>query len=134
MIRCVIFDLYGVLYPDISGQALNTVRKLQQQGIIIGAITNLGASKARKIAADLNIKKLYICSELNLTKSEPQIFSLFLKENNLPAEQCLYIDDHERYLQAAKELGIKTVYFGGQSSLADYSVLQLAELLNIVKK
>ncbi|RLJ64302.1 putative hydrolase of the HAD superfamily [Lacinutrix venerupis] len=48
----------------------------------------------------------YLSHEINLRKPNTNIFEFVLKENNLKAEDCLFIDDTIENTQAAAKLGI----------------------------
>lgn len=50
----------------------------------------------------------YLSHEINLSKPNPAIFEFVLTENNLKANECLFIDDNAANCAAAHLLGIKT--------------------------
>jgi putative hydrolase of the HAD superfamily len=50
--------------------------------------------------------KFYLSHEINLSKPNKNIYQFVLNENNLIAEECLFIDDVKENTDAAKELGI----------------------------
>jgi putative hydrolase of the HAD superfamily len=52
--------------------------------------------------------KFYLSHEINLRKPNADIFEFVLKENNLKAEQCLFIDDTKENTDAAKKLNFHT--------------------------
>jgi len=61
---------------------------------------------------DLNrfFNKVYYSCQVNLRKPDIEIFELVLKENNLNAEETLFIDDTITHINAAKKLGINAVH------------------------
>ncbi len=48
----------------------------------------------------------YLSHEINLRKPDSEIYEFVLSENNLVAEECLFVDDTEENTDAASELGI----------------------------
>lgn len=54
---------------------------------------------------------MHVVSELEgLANPDPAIYRLTLERMGLPAEQCVFVDDHEANLSPAAELGIATVH------------------------
>jgi putative hydrolase of the HAD superfamily len=52
-------------------------------------------------------------------KPDAEIFEQVLKENNLAAEETLFIDDSPQHIDAAKQLGIQTLLFEKGKTIAD---------------
>jgi putative hydrolase of the HAD superfamily len=50
----------------------------------------------------------YLSHEINLRKPNNDIFEFVLKENNLKANECLFIDDNKDNIETANNLNIKT--------------------------
>ena len=50
--------------------------------------------------------QFYLSHEINLSKPNKNIYEFVLNEDNLIAEECLFIDDTKENTDAAKELGI----------------------------
>ncbi len=55
-----------------------------------------------------NFHKFYLSHEINLRKPDKEIFEFVLQENNLIAEESLFIDDTKENTDAANQLGIHT--------------------------
>ena len=53
--------------------------------------------------------EVYTSYELNLQKPEPEIFKYVLNHKNLVAEETLFIDDTEKHIKSAQNLGIQTI-------------------------
>ena len=51
-------------------------------------------------------EKTYLSHEMGLRKPNPEIFNVVLNENNLVAEETLFIDDSPQHIASAKTLGI----------------------------
>ena len=52
--------------------------------------------------------KFYLSHEINLRKPDKEIYEFVLQENNLIAEESLFIDDTKENTDSAKQLGIHT--------------------------
>jgi len=52
--------------------------------------------------------KFYLSHEINLRKPDKEIFEFVLQENNLIAEESLFIDDTKENTDVANQLGIHT--------------------------
>ena len=52
--------------------------------------------------------KFYLSHEINLRKPNTDIFEFVLNENNLKAEECLFIDDNKDNIETANSLNLKT--------------------------
>jgi len=50
----------------------------------------------------------YLSQEMGMRKPNPEIFEFVLEENNIKAENCLFIDDTSENTEAAKKLGFHT--------------------------
>lgn len=48
---------------------------------------------------------------VQLVKPDREIYEYLLKEYNLKAEECVFIDDREENVDAAKEIGINGIWF-----------------------
>ncbi len=60
---------------------------------------------------------MVISGEVKLIKPERAIFELLLERIGRPAEECLLIDDSERNIQAARELGFQAIHFQSPQQL-----------------
>jgi 2-haloacid dehalogenase len=54
---------------------------------------------------------IIISGEVGLIKPDKPIFELLLERIGCPAGDCLYIDDHERNIKTAQDLGFQTIHF-----------------------
>lgn len=65
-------------------------------------------------------EKTYYSHLMKKRKPDPEIFEQVLTENNLTAEETLFIDDNLGNLHGAESLGIKTLLVTSEKSLFDY--------------
>ena len=56
-------------------------------------------------------KAIILSGQVKLAKPDPAIFDLMLQLVNRPAGQCLFIDDNERNIITAIQLGFQTIHF-----------------------
>jgi beta-phosphoglucomutase-like phosphatase (HAD superfamily) len=82
------------------------------KGIKIFIVSNSFKERVEYYEKDIpamlnNVDKAYFSYEVGYVKPDPEYFKLVLKENNLKAEEVIYIDDSEKNLESAKTLGIR---------------------------
>jgi len=65
-------------------------------------------------------EKTYYSHFVGLRKPDPAIFEKVLKENNLVAEETLFIDDIAANLEAAEALGIQTQLMAAPDTIQDF--------------
>ncbi|MBE9585175.1 HAD family phosphatase [Mucilaginibacter sp. JRF] len=65
-------------------------------------------------------EKTYYSHLTGKRKPEPAIFEQVLQENDLKAEETLFIDDSPQHLEAAGKLGINTFLMTAPDTLQDY--------------
>lgn len=54
--------------------------------------------------------KVYYSHRVGLRKPDPAIFRMVLEQNGLNPEKTLFVDDSPQHVEAAKALGIQTIY------------------------
>jgi FMN phosphatase YigB (HAD superfamily) len=64
-------------------------------------------------------EKVYFSHLMNKRKPDPEIFEQVLKENNLVAEETVFIDDSPQHIEGAKQVGLQTFLFKKEKTLAD---------------
>ncbi len=62
-------------------------------------------------------QKKFLSYEQQMLKPDPVFFQYVVNELNYSPEQCLFIDDLEENVQAAKEVGYQTIQFKNASQL-----------------
>lgn len=114
-----------------SQQLIELAQELQQAGIKVFILSNnfreranyyLGRAlndTARPDSAESDdypwihsaVTKVYFSWQTVFVKPDPKAWQLILDENNLRPEQCIYFDDQEKNVIAAKNLGIHSYVF-----------------------
>lgn len=64
--------------------------------------------------------KAYYSHQLKMRKPDTEIYKHVLEENNLSAEETLFIDDNAENLRGAEQLGIHTLLVTSEKSLFDF--------------
>ena len=62
-------------------------------------------------------KKCYYSSEIGLRKPNLACFNYVLKQNNLIAQETLFIDDSIQHIEGAKKAGLKTYHLKNEEEL-----------------
>ncbi len=57
--------------------------------------------------------------EVGVSKPDKKSYQLILEKLDAKPEECLFIDDHEKNIAAAKELGISTIHFKNSIQLKE---------------
>ena len=56
-------------------------------------------------------------NEVRLSKDTPEIFKLALKRNNLKPEECVFVDDIQKFVDIAVSMGIEGILFKSTNQL-----------------
>lgn len=93
-------------------------------------LSNADASLEQRLRDGLGLRHLFddvVCSAIvSLAKPDHQVYRLAAERLSLPPEQCLFIDDAERNVTAAREVGMTSVHY--RVHRGDDLAVQLAEL------
>jgi 2-haloacid dehalogenase len=119
---------------SITGSIEGTVellRMLKKKGYSLYGLSNWGTETFSIVRHEFDFFNLFdeiiLSGEVKLIKPEPEIFELCLQKIGKPANQCLFIDDSEVNINAAKKMGFDTVHFISPEHLKDE--LQTRQLL-----
>lgn len=66
-----------------------------------------------------NFEKSYFSSEYKIKKPNLNFYKILLHDSNLKPEECIFIDDKEKNIKAAEELGIKGILFKNTEQLIE---------------
>jgi putative hydrolase of the HAD superfamily len=81
----------------------------------LSILSNADRSLRRRLEDELCIHHLFddiICSaEVGMAKPEPAVFGMACERLGLPADACVFVDDHEPNVVAAREAGMTAVLF-----------------------
>ena len=104
--------------PDV----VEIVRKLGEAGYKLAILSNTIPPYARYNRENDNyngFEYTILSSEAGMKKPNPEFYRLALERIGAQAQDCVYIDDKEKYLKPAEEIGMKTILFTTASQLED---------------
>jgi 2-haloacid dehalogenase len=113
--------------------SVEILRQLKDAGVPCYALTNMETQ-----TFPLRVKRFPFLSWFDgavvsgfegVVKPEPEIFERLLERFNLRAESTLFVDDSQRNVRAARELGIQAVLFESPAAFAE--LLSEAGLLEV---
>jgi glucose-1-phosphatase len=118
---------WDAMLLDIPGEKLallNTLKKRYRTFLLSNTneihIANFSAYLYRTYGApDFSpyFEKWYYSARIGMRKPDAEIFEFVLRENNLAAEETLFVDDSEQHIRTAMKLGIQAVLMDQNSSL-----------------
>lgn len=97
-----------VFVPEVIG----LVKKLKTQGIRTAVLSNIYKFEAEVIREKYGYKEfdpVILSYEVGMRKPEINIYLLAIEKLKVKPEECIFIDDKEKNLLPAEELGMKTV-------------------------
>jgi 2-haloacid dehalogenase len=119
---------------SITGEIEGTVQlltMLKEKGYALYGLTNWSAETFPIVRHEFVFLELFdgiiLSGEVKLIKPEHEIFELCLQRIGKPADQCLFIDDSESNIIAARKMGFDTVHFISPEHLK--SELEFRQLL-----
>jgi 2-haloacid dehalogenase len=102
-------------------ETVDILHRLSTLGYYLYGLTNWSADKFIRVRQEYNFCKLFadivVSGEVKLAKPDPDIFKLLLRKINHPANECIFIDDSLRNIEAALDLGFITIHYGSPSQL-----------------
>ncbi|MEW2294312.1 HAD-IA family hydrolase [Streptomyces sp. NPDC006743] len=126
-------NLMGRVFADLRPETsvIAAAAAARRAGVKAGILSNsVGLSPWNLYEGydlDRNYDAVVISERHGLRKPEPEIFALVLKMLELPAEECVFVDDSEEHLAPAAELGFATVH----AREPGRTVARLEELLGV---
>ena len=119
MIKALLFDCYGVVLDVVTNQqippVIEYIRSLKGQ-YRLGLVSNVPhrANIERHFQPgelDQLFDVIVPSGEIGYEKPQPQIYHIAADQLSVLPEECLFIDDIERFCAGAAETGMQTVHF-----------------------
>ncbi|MFD8011566.1 HAD-IA family hydrolase [Streptomyces sp. NPDC058955] len=126
-------NLMGRIFGDLRPEPLmiNAAAAARRAGIKVGILSNSVGLTPWDLYAGYELERLYdvvVISEQHLLrKPDPELFEITLKLMEMPAEECVFVDDTEAYVRVAEELGLAGVH----NQDPRQTVAALSELLGV---
>ena len=113
---------------------IDLMRELGRRGFRLAILTNNVREWEARWRAKLPIDEIFELvvdsAWVGMRKPDPEIYNLTLERlGSLDPEQCLFVDDNELNVEAARKLGIKAVHF--QST--EQAIAEIREALGLDK-
>ena len=142
---------YGKVYPEIETEFLDNwytldpdfleVAKELKRKYNIGMLSNDLKIWSSFLRNKFNITHLFdvviISGDVGYRKPDKKIYEVLLNKINGSAEECVFIDDKLENLQAASELGIKTIKFVRNTNkipfCSEFEISSFKELIPILE-
>ena len=112
-IREVVADLHEILLP--AEYAIPWVKSLKERGYKVFYLSNFSVKIKRECADALTFLPYMdggiMSYEIHIMKPEPEIYRRFLKKYDLSADECVYIDDLKKNVEAGLKEGFHSILF-----------------------
>ena len=124
---------------EIDEGFVPAAERLRAKGKRIGLLSNdLGEWSAwlrRKYDLDRLFDAVAVSGDEGVSKPDTRIFQIMSERLEVVPEQCVYIDDRVRFLDAAAKFGMKTLLFDPSGASKDAcAVRDFGELMNRLEK
>jgi putative hydrolase of the HAD superfamily len=110
---------------------MDLVKRARAAGLKTAALSNSWGTGDYDPYAGWSLDELFdavvISDRVGLRKPDPAVYELTASKIGLPPGDCLFVDDTEANLPAARELGMGTLFFTG----ADGEAAEIERLLGI---
>jgi glucose-1-phosphatase len=119
-------DAWNAMLLDVPAERLELLKRLKEKYRLF-LLSNTNTIHVERFSAELQrvhgtpdftpyFEKWYYSCNIGMRKPDAEIFLHVLNENNLRAEETVFIDDSVQHIVAAQALGIRTVFLEkGQS-------------------
>lgn len=109
------------MVPGHLPETVELLAALRQRGVSLHVLSNFSAEtfpvmKARYDFLDW-FDSILLSGDVGLAKPDPAIYHLLLSRISRQPHECLFIDDSEVNVLAARELGIEAIYFSSAGNL-----------------
>lgn len=118
-LRLAFTDLTGMLI--IRDYAISLVQRLKDAGYGVYYLSNYSRKAYDECAESLAFMPFMdggiVSFRAGMTKPDPQVFRYFLNRYGLQAESCMFVDDSEENVTAARKLGFAGIIFQDYDAL-----------------
>lgn len=115
-----LLDIYSS-DTKINQDVMNIIQNLRNRGFRVIILSNESKTgeKFRLEKIRSFVDEIYSSATVGMRKPDPQIYKYVLKKENLKIDEALLIDDKERNIVAAKELGIEGIVYKNLEQLKE---------------
>lgn len=136
MIKAIVFDCFGVLIGIDSvlvgqpnSELFAYIRDELKPHYKIGMLSNAaaGVPQGYLTAEQLTVfDDVVVSGEVGYEKPQREIFQLVADRLNVPFDAIIFVDDLERYVLPARDMGIQSIQFTDLDSLKQQLTTLLA--------
>lgn len=107
---------WGDMVPGAIEESVSILLSLKEAGVPLYAITNFSNEKFAEakerfpFLADSFIDTV-VSAEERVLKPDRKIFDILCERNNLTADSCVFIDDSEKNVVGARNVGMYAIHF-----------------------
>lgn len=99
----------------------NLIKSLKERGYDVYFLSNMSEhvmnSNPEAFAFTGMMDGGVFSCNVHLIKPDPQIYEVFLDKYRLNADECLFIDDHEENVAAARDLGMNGIRYDSREQM-----------------
>lgn len=111
----------------------NQARKSYQLGLISNDSSRWSRYLREKFGLNPLFDVISISGDLKIQKPDPRIFELTVEKLGCKATECIYVDDREGNLAAARQLGMRPILFNSRNVSYDgETVMNFQEILDLL--
>ena len=122
---CDLIRAYDLRYEESLGgpiwATVDIVRSLKEAGYPLYGLTNWPQEKFHLVRPKYEFFDLFddivVSGEVKLIKPDPRIFTLLLERVGRSAGECLFIDDSQKNIAMAENLGFNTIQYHSPAQL-----------------
>lgn len=124
------YDQWDKMLKGDFPESVELLKQFKQCGYGIFGLTNWSAETIDRAYERFQFFNLFdgivVSGEEKIIKPDSSIYRILLNRYNLKADECVFIDDNEANINAAKTLGLHTILFDNITNVRR----QISELLN----
>jgi putative hydrolase of the HAD superfamily len=124
MIKVVVFDLNGVLFPTprkINKKVYDFVKKCKKLGYMLVIASNASKGSFEWRSNEYCLMDVFdgriISSDIGMRKPSKKFFRYMVDVLGYEPNEMLFVDDSQINIDAAKDLGINCIKYEDESSL-----------------
>ncbi len=112
---------------------ISSVNKNYKMAIISNDSSRWSKFIREKFDVNKHFDVISISGDLKIQKPDERIFELTIEQLGCRAEDCLYVDDREENLEAARKVGMNVVLFNSRNVEYDSDIVNsFSELTNLL--
>ena len=116
-------EFLAQFHENVPNQLLfNYIKNVLKTKYKIGLLSNAGANWLDKIFApeQLGLIDEYVLSySVKFIKPQPEIYDIITKKLGVKNNQCIMVDDRQKQVDGAKELGLKAILYQDFEQMKD---------------